>query len=332
MFGPVRNWMGQSNGAQSRLPRLRVFDFGMNHFIRNLGDALTPYVLAGLGFECAGIHMDDKDVINSGRCLLTMGSFLSGDCLRLLEFPLDIWGSGWKGKERMDLVQPDMRVHAVRGPLTAKGLDLPMSIPLGDPALLIPFLFPKPVVSHNKSIVIRHIFRFNSQTAARCAEASGCDESKTSRTYVEPRLKFVKSIDLNGFLADVWYWKKYQRAGVSSIQSLIHQIAGASFVLTGSLHCAILAQAYGIPWSAYTDGFVDVPPKWEDWGAYLGVDIGFARTLDEGREWWRETGRFGQTRSLQPLIEAFPHLDASPRAQCLATTIDSMPQFAFPRN
>jgi hypothetical protein len=85
------------------------------------------------------------------------------------------------------------------------------------------------------------------------------------------------------------------------------RIAGAEFVLTGSLHGAILAQAYGIPWAAYDDGYVDAPPKWNDWAAYLGIRIEFIETLSEGRQWWATEGRRGRVQDLdQPASTGAP--------------------------
>jgi hypothetical protein len=104
--------------------------------------------------------------------------------------------------------------------------------------------------------------------------------------------------------------------------SAVRLIAGAEFVLTGSLHGAVLAQSYNVPWAAYNDGgFVDAPPKWYDWAAYLGVDIKFANNLEEGRRWWEEKGKYGRIRSLRPLLNAFPYPILNPAVKCLAEEI-----------
>jgi hypothetical protein len=79
------------------------------------------------------------------------------------------------------------------------------------------------------------------------------------------------------------------------------------FVLTGSLHGAILAQAYGVPWAAYDDGYVDVPEKWYDWADYLRIRIAFVSDLRTGLDWWRATGHCGQLRDTAPLLAAFPY-------------------------
>ncbi|MBF0543227.1 MAG: hypothetical protein HQM08_02280 [Candidatus Riflebacteria bacterium] len=95
-------------------------------------------------------------------------------------------------------------------------------------------------------------------------------------------------------------------------------ITGASFVLSGSLHGAIISQVYGIPWAAYNDGYVDVSAKWFDWAAYLGVDIQFVKTLKEGKTWWEKHGKHGRIRSLSPLLRSFPYKILNPYVERLA--------------
>lgn len=103
--------------------------------------------------------------------------------------------------------------------------------------------------------------------------------------------------------------KAWVRLGipVRTAWQVIHRIAGAGFVLTGSLHGAILAQAYGVPWAAYDDGYVDVPEKWSDWAEYLGVRIVFATDFKTGMDWWKMEGHHGTIRNLTALREAFPY-------------------------
>jgi hypothetical protein len=133
----------------------------------------------------------------------------------------------------------------------------------------------------------------------------------------------LKRLDVKGVLSDLWALAKFQRAKVHTVWGLVDQIAGASFILAGSLHAAILAQAYGVPWAAYFDGYVDAPPKWLDWGDYLGIKINFVRDLEEGREWWAEVGRHGRVRDLVPLVKAFPYLKASKRAMRFIAHLES---------
>ena len=116
--------------------------------------------------------------------------------------------------------------------------------------------------------------------------------------------------------AIAWLGRVRYGVKVRALWPTVARIIGARFVLTGSLHGAILAQAYGVPWAAYDDGFVDSPPKWSDWAAYLGVEIAFTKTLTEGRAWWESQGRRGRVRSLKPLLASFPYpMDEALRAR-----------------
>jgi len=289
--------------------KIRAHFSGYNKLVQNLGDALTPHLLGGLGFGFANLHSVDADVINPGRCLLVIGSTLTSHYLQQFDMPIDVWGCGWKGPEAWRMLEADIHFHAVRGPETAAGIGLAETIPQGDPALLIPHLFSRPLQSHGETLLIPHIHRVFSAKAASLAEAAGCDEIRSPLVFAP-----LRHVSPSGALSDLQHWRRLHRAGVHGLWDTVDRIAGASFVLTGSLHGAILAQAYGVPWAAFTDGHVDSPAKWEDWGAYLGVGIAFARTLSEGKSWWRDVGQAGSIRDLWPLVRAFPYLERSPQA------------------
>jgi hypothetical protein len=305
--------------------KVRCYFGGMNRPIQNLGDGLTAHLLSGLGFECVGPSNNDADLINPGRCLLAIGSLLAGEFLQKFETSYDVWGTGFRGFNRWGLSDTDVVFHAVRGPHTAEEFRLPANTPLGDPGLLIPFIYPKPRELHGKSVVLPHFSRLDSPIARGMAASAGCDEQMASVTFTALDRCTHQRLDLKGILTDLWQFREARTRNCASARSLIDRIAGASFVLTGSLHGAILAQAYGVPWAAFNDGFVDTPAKWDDWAAYLGVNFAFVRTLYEGREWWQECGRFGQIRDLRPLVEAFPYMDLSEKAQALAKRVDAMP-------
>ena len=307
--------------ATSLRINIRTHYAGDNKVLQNFGDAVNPYILHGLGFECVGPNTVDDLVLNPGRCLLSIGSLLSNDMMRDLNMPLDVWGAGWRGKDSSFFDCSNIRFHAVRGPLTAEGFGLPLNHPMGDPALLMPLLFSRIVEPNKQSILIPHSYRVSSLLAMKCASAAGCNKTVSPLVYARLSLASLKSINFKGALADAWNWRDYSRAGIHGVWELVDIISGASFVLTGALHGAILAQAYGVPWAAYNDGYVDVPPKWADWGAYLGIDISFVKTLREGQAWWNDTGKHGRTHSLRPLLNAFPYIHASPKAQVIASRI-----------
>lgn len=279
----------------------------------NLGDALVPVLLAKLGYGIAAPGNKAVPVVNSGRCLTVIGSLLEPQHLShiagvyqstSLPDPIDVWGCGWKGVVLPPEELRRLRIYAVRGPHTAAALGLPANTPLGDPALLLPYLALGVPPTHGRTLVVPHWHRRNLMPAPQRCRLAGCDELVS--TYVIQRHAVWQRSSLRTGLGLV---KRWLLLGIPPATPLaaVKRIAGAAFVLTGSLHGAILAQAYGVPWAAYDDGYVDAPAKWLDWAAYLGVRIEFVTSLAEGRAWWQAEGRRGALRDLSPLIESFPY-------------------------
>ena len=269
--------------------------------IKNLGDALTPVVLAALGYRCVS-RESRQPVVNGDRCLFAAGSLLDDRFLGLVEGTVDVWGSGATGTQIAPDHRARLRIHAVRGPLTAAALDLGGEVPLGDPALLLRDLRPPRRPAHGRTLVMPHFERAWSLSARRRRLQTGCEGVLSARVRARPSLsrRHLRS------LAGVARARLALGIATTSVDTAIERIAGCGFLLTGSLHGAILAQAYGVPWAAFDDGFVSMPFKWHDWGRYLGVRVGFVSTLAEGWDWWRSQGRRGRLRDLEPLVGALP--------------------------
>ncbi len=148
---------------------------------------------------------------SSDKKLLAIGS--------ILHFAKDndvVWGSGVNGKidlEKHKFINLDVRM--VRGPLTKKflenkGINVPQIY--GDPALLIPFLFPelKRKIQKGKTILIPNLNDLN----------------------------FINTKELNGvkLVSPLGSWKK-----------IISEIITSELVFTSSLHGIIVAEAFGVP-------------------------------------------------------------------------------------
>jgi hypothetical protein len=72
----------------------------------------------------------------------------------------------------------------------------------------------------------------------------------------------------------------------------VHKISGARFVLTGSMHVAMTAHAYGVPFALLDGPYIDCLPKWYDW--FSSVDLGepvFVNSIVEGRQWYNDNVR-----------------------------------------
>lgn len=284
--------------------KVRCYYWGEANPLVNLGDSLAPWLLDALGFRAVGRHTPDSAVINPGRCLLVIGSLLTEEDIAKIGWPLDVWGGGWKGPGTEPSTLRDIRYYAVRGPHTRDSLHLPPGLVLGDPALLVPRLLGIDPWPDAGTLVIPHCFRLSIMGRRERLRRTGCDELLSP--LVSPTRFPRTPRDLRGLGVRLNLWLKL---GITTldVRTALRRIAGASFVLSGSLHGAILAQAFGVPWACFDDGYVNAPAKWCDWGAYLGIDIETTHDLSQGQRWWLRTGRHGRLHDLDILLEAFPY-------------------------
>jgi hypothetical protein len=146
-------------------------------------------------------------------------------------------------------------IYGVRGPISRKALGLPESTPLGDPGLLVPLLHtPVPGVdTAGKAICIPHFHDHRSDE--ELIRLSGAE------MVVRPSVA----------------------NSVEALCELLDRIAAAEFVLSASLHGAIIACAYGRPFCFWDNGHLDLPHKWRDFSLAVGFDGEFAANLAEGR-------------------------------------------------
>jgi hypothetical protein len=157
-------------------------------------------------------------------------------------------------------VQAMCSFFGVRGPLTRDLLKLPENTVLGDPGLLAS-LFHTPAKSpayENRTVCIPHFEDLKPD--AELLKISGAD--------------FVL------------------RPGIAAtehdLRQLLDKIASASFILTGSLHGAIIACAYGRPFAFWDNGHVDIPFKWDDFARSINIPTIFVENVAAGWKTFRE--------------------------------------------
>jgi pyruvyltransferase len=211
----------------------------------NFGDFLSHKVverLVGKPLKICPKHPSEKE-----PKLLAIGS--------ILWFARDydvVWGSGLNGK-RIKVEEyrfTNLDVHAVRGPLTRSFLQRNFGISCpeiyGDPALLIPYLFPEFTRRPNPSreyIVIAH--------------------------YLD-REQFPK--DVAGTIVhatDNWV-------------EIINKILDSKFVISSTLHGIVVAEAFGIPARLLRINEKEPLVKFQDY--YFGTGrphFTYARSIDE---------------------------------------------------
>lgn len=220
---------------------------------QNFGDFLAELFLAdlfGAPWWPADAYYLVGSVIREQRIRRTLAERRADPTTGCVAF----WGCGARGP---DGLPEDIRSRAaflgVRGPLTRDALGLPADTVLGDPGLLLPLLVPRPRTRHGRTLCITHFHE--PRPVSDLLDQTGVDD--------------VIPAAIPGSLP--------------ALRSLVERIAAAEFVLSGSLHGAITACAYGVPFAFFDSGRVDVPFKWEDFAASVGIPSLFAQTLAEGR-------------------------------------------------
>lgn len=134
----------------------------------------------------------------------------------------------------------ECRFVSVRGPRSAAALGIAPELGILDPAALIPLLPDfADIERHGETLFIPHHRSVHRQDwAALCARAG--------LSYLSP---------------------------CGEAKGVIRRIAGAKLVVTESMHGAILADAFGVPWHAVSINAQFNGWKWADWGESLGVDV-----------------------------------------------------------
>lgn len=187
------------------------------------------------------------------------------------------------GARRENPLKPETqalcRFFGVRGPLTRDALGLPTDTALGDPGLLAPLLHT-PLASRrtiNKTICIPHIY--DPKSRDELLAISGTDE------LVHPEIDGTEA----------------------GLRAILNEIASAKFVLSGSLHGAIIACAYGVPFAFWNTGHIDSPFKWKDFAGSIGIAAQFVHTCAEGQALWADELSPVLTRpALTPMLDVCP--------------------------
>ncbi len=189
------------------------------------------------------------------------------------------WCCGMRTGEPLDpKVQAMCSFFGVRGPLTRNSLGMPPATAMGDPGLLAP-LFHKPRVLPgyaNRPVCIPHFY--DPKPANELLKSSGAD------VVLRPEIPATEQ----------------------ALREILDKIANASFVLTGSLHGAIIACAYGRPFAFWDNGHVDIPFKWSDFASSVNIPCVFVRNVKEGWEAYRDFAPQIRIPPLAPILEVCP--------------------------
>jgi hypothetical protein len=234
----------------------------------NFGDLITEVLLNAINIK----YKPYTDAPYGAPTCLMVGTILDKDRVESLTRNgnvVHIWGSGYRGDATILREAQNVNFHAVRGPMTRDMLWLTRSMPLGDPALLLTRFY---------------------------------DRKRNGRIIAVPHWESINSEIPTGFKAVSPLCKR------DEVLDTIMAIAGADFVLAGSLHAAIIAHAYGVPWAFWGPcSEKGGQAKWTDWAGFLGVGVLYScHTLLEAKAWWDRVGSHIPGRSFSPLFNSFP--------------------------
>lgn len=208
----------------------------------NVGDDFGPWLFSRALKGALSVHGD--------TLLFGVGSILSTDFLADAEASMEgvgqrlrvVFGSGARGPQSLpNLSNGDWRFYCVRGPLTARIAGLPCEKAVADPAILAPLLLPAtPDASGPEGIV--PYFGASDRAWRAVAQYLG--------------------------------WQVISPC--QPVEAFIGALLRCSRVWCESMHGAIFADAYGIPWrpisgvgasnEGHTNSF-----KWTDWSASMGL-------------------------------------------------------------
>jgi len=223
----------------------------------NFGDFLTAYLRDRL-FLPIGMRAGQYRIIGS-----TLADFIVRDAVAAVAIGTDkldsrvaFWGCGLRDATSLTSAWRDQAVICgVRGPLSRDALGLPADTPMVDPGLLMPALYrPLPdLAAAGRSIAIPHFH--DRRGDALLLSMAGAD------LLLRPNI----ANDIGAMLA------------------MVDAIAAADFVLSASLHGAIIAAAYGVKFAYWDNGHLDLPFKWDDFAASVGIPSVFAANVAEGQ-------------------------------------------------
>lgn len=222
----------------------------------NLGDALSPVIVAALsGQRIRHAHFDEN--VERIAALGTIGQHLQGGTLHL-------WGTGaqrrlWPTDSGGRLRHPGgvFHVHATRGPLTrAVLIDAGIEAPevYGDPALLLPRLFPMTPRPEYELGIIPHV----SELDAASADA-------------RPKADILRYQIPSGMAEGIRLIPTWTEADPAALFDCIGRILSCRRIISASLHGLAIAEAFGIPALALSKKGRGAT-EWDLTGPCVGLD------------------------------------------------------------
>lgn len=202
----------------------------------NFGDDLSPWLFSRA-------IPDWPDLADDEHCIFGVGTILTEGNLSKFPKPI-VFGSGGTYKTLpAQTIRARCDFISVRGPLTRDLFGLPGDMRLGDPAIYLPRLLgPAAQDGTGRTVFVPHHLSLVGDLGAGIQTAIA---QELDLAIVSPRLAF---------------------------ETVIDGIRGADLVITESLHGAIIADAFRVPWRAVALSPMFNTFKWRDWGRSVGIE------------------------------------------------------------
>jgi pyruvyltransferase len=202
---------------------------------------------------------------------VTKRMFAIGSVITAAKSDMVVWGSGVHYEDSI-IPKFDLDIRAVRGPLSREkliqnGFKCPEYF--GDPALLLPLFYKPNTEKQYEYTIIPHFFK----------------DDEINDKYKENQITTLTS-DWKGF---------------------IDRIASSKYIISGSLHGIIIAEAYGVP-AILIDLLDGDMFKYKDYYYSTGrKDIIVAKSVEDALEDKKSMPAIGNLEKLQKdLIQSFP--------------------------
>lgn len=233
-----------------------IYEWKLDGETRNFGDALYE------------IFLDDSTMFNWNTDVdhmhFPVGSVICNGVIREtleLGYKPFFYNCGWRGEPLDPALVKEAEFIGARGPHTRAELErngISVAVTM-DPGYKIPLLVPRGE-PNGLVLSIRHIQ----------------DDSDYS-------IDSALQLGADALFSPVVHDRQ-------DILDLIEKISGARFVLAGSMHAAIVAHAYDVPFALLDAGYINCPPKWEDWLASIEIEKPhWVDNVIDGRKWYKET-------------------------------------------
>jgi len=254
------------------MKKINIFLFKSGTKIENFGECLCKEIINKLGFE-PNSYSNIYPPTGVFEYILTgIGGLLNHEYYSKFFSKAKkwyIWGSGANcngegGKVSQDVLKNKCIISLLRGPLTKEYYGIKDDVLLGDPGYLTSYFFKFPKET-KKNVLINHWWD---------AHASNV---KKPILGVDIHLSAGLNPDKTGSFS-------------KSFTYMLNSIANANIVLTSSMHVAIVAYSYGVPFAMVAKRGCDLATEWKWSDTLLNIGISkkivLCKSIEEGFNWY----------------------------------------------